>query len=124
MPTMHRRPLRLAARRRLLDRAVAILRDALAAEPGPAEHAATLGHFADHLGAHGLAATTTNLDELAHDLDVLEALEGGADVDPYMNVDRFLGTRDEAREWLVRRLERGTESTARRIAGAGGPRHA
>lgn len=120
MPTATRpRPLAPAARLRLLRRAVTVLRDALA-QPGvtPEDHAATLEHVAASLGERGLAATSTNLDEVAHEVDILERLESGTDVDAFVDLDRWYGSRDEAREWLIGRLERGIRSAERRIAGA------
>jgi hypothetical protein len=117
--TRTRRILSPDARLRLLRRARVVLSAALE-QPGvaPEDHAATLEHAARALAEHGLAATSTNLDEYIEEGDLLDALEGGADIDAFVDLDRFYGTREEAREWFTARLERGMRHLERRIAGA------
>lgn len=111
-----------AARLRLLRRAAAVLVERLGAivdtADAPAQTPAILSDAVERLARRGLATTYGDLEEYLRDGVVLAALEDGAEVEDFVDLDRFYGTRDEAAAWLAGRLERNVRGAERRMAGA------
>lgn len=106
------------ARRRLWRRAVAVLVEHEAeADRDITRWRDRLDHAADSLGERGLAATADRLDEAVRDTLVEADLERGGYVGTHLDVGRFYGTEEEAREWLLNRLDTNLRAIERRVCG-------